>query len=183
MPGTKKWTDAEIATLRFLWSGDQPVRMWVDQLPDRNESAIFNKALRLGLPHRSDHLARPVALGWRLVQQVLLDGIPRTAEEISAVTRLSRWAVTTQLKRHSEIDVHVVSHKPGRHKAKVWKIGPGKNAKRPAPKPHNLCVQEWRRRALKTKPELFEAINARRRVRHAEKKGKLVRRDVAASWI
>lgn len=184
MTAAKKWTEAEIATLRHMWSSNQPVRMWEDQLPGRNDRAIYCMAHRLGLPVRTqEQLARPVSLGWRIVQNLLMDGKPRTAAEIATETGLSRWSVMVQLRRNSETAVHVVDYRPGRQKEQIWQIGPGKTAPRPAPKSHSKCVQEWRRRALKSKPEIFDAINARRRIRNAEKRGKLIRRDIAASWI
>lgn len=183
MSYTNKWTDAEIATLRYMWGSDQPLRMWADLLPGRGDRAIYCKAHRLGLPDRTEQITKPVPIGWRIVQRLLADGTPRTAADIAAATGLSRWSVTSQLNRRSGSDVHISEYRPGRHPERVWKIGPGKNAERPAPKPHKLCVQEWRRRAQKTKPEIFDAINGRRRNRYAEKRGKLIRRDPAAAWI
>jgi len=66
---------------------------------------------------------------------------------------------------------------------KLWALGPGKDAPKPVSVPKAKREHDRWVRMKKEEPERIDIRYARERLRRAERNGKLIRRDPAASWI
>lgn len=182
----RAWSAEELAILAREWPNGKPIRMWMDLLPKRTERAINMRALELKLgPRGNTHMAG-ASVSWRLICKALADGAMLSPLEISRRTGVSRTQVYVELRMHRGTGVHIGGYgdRPeGGYWPALWKLGPGKDAKRPtAMTAAERAKKRWRR--LKNeRPDFIAARTARARLRYAERQGKLIRPDDAAAWM
>lgn len=180
-----KWSAAEDKTLREQWTNGRPIRMWLDLLPGRSERGIVQRAGKLKLAPRGSGCASGNSPSWRLIRQVLEAGAPLTPIEISKRTGVTRQHVYEELRQHHPADIHIAGYAergPTGYRAKLWKLGAGKDAPRPQPMTKKE-INKRRYQRFKKNPEALARRDAKKRLRDCEKEGKLIRRDQAAAWI
>lgn len=181
------WTDAEKAILRREWKNGKAVRLWMDLLPNRSERAIVGMGLDLGLGARGNTHQSGNSVTWRTMQRVLASGEALSPLELAERTGMSRSAIYGEIRIHYPADIHVGGYGPrvndSGFRPKLWKLGAGKDA----PRPKAMTGAERARKRWKMlkaeRPDYLAARSARNKIKHAEKTGKLIRRDIAASWI
>ncbi|WP_157637151.1 hypothetical protein [Cupriavidus sp. UYPR2.512] len=153
------WSCEELDILRRRWADPLPVRVWKTELPARTESAILSMANFLGLPRRNVKANAMGSLTWNAIRKALANGSELSCKQIATRTGLSRNYIGVELRAHYPMDVHIAGYTSGSNKALLWKLGRGQDAVKPQPF---------------TKAEIAQRRRARRR---------LIRRDIAASWI
>lgn len=65
----------------------------------------------------------------------------------------------------------------------VYALGPGRDAKRPAPEPRSLALKRWYRKLRSERPADYEALRARAVHRRRVKRGQEVKPDPLTAWI
>ena len=180
-----KWSDEELAILAREWKNGKHIRLWRDLLPKRSDRAIHQKGMELyGARGRTYESGK--SMTWRAIERVLADGSMKSALEISAITGLDRNWVARELMNHYPAMVHIGGYGPRKehgYGGRLWKLGRGKDAQRPIAKtPAEIERKRWRK-LKKDRPDMIAARTARQKLQRAEKAGKLIRRDPAASWI
>ncbi len=180
-----KWSTAEDTILREQWPNGKPIRMWMDMLLGRSERSIVQRAGKMGLPPRGSGCTAGNSPSWRLIRHALESGEALTPIEISKRTGITRQHVYAELRQHHPIDVHIADYGergPTGYRPKMWKLGQGKDAKRPEPMTKEE-INRRRYRKFKQNPEALARSEAKKRLRDCEKAGQLIRRDEAAAWI
>ncbi|USE78923.1 hypothetical protein NDR89_20010 [Cupriavidus gilardii] len=181
----RAWSDEELAILAEQWKNGKPIRLWMDLLPKRTERAINNLGQALHGPRGNTHTAG-ASVSWRLICRALADGAMLTPLEISERSGVSRRQVYVELKMHHGTEAHIGGYgeRPQNgYWPALWKLGPGKDAKRPkAMTVSERAKRRWRR-LKEERPDYIMARTLKQRLRDAEKRGKLIRPDPAAAWM
>ena len=180
----RAWSNEELAILAREWPNGKPIRMWMDLLPKRTERGINMRGLEEHGP-RGQTRAPNESVSWRLICAALAGGAALTPIEIAERANVSRRQVYSELRLHRD-KVHIASYAPqadSGYRAAQWKLGPGKDARRPAPPTAAEKARKRWKHLKAERPDYIAARLARHRLRHAEKTGKLIRRDPAAAWI
>jgi len=161
----RKWSAEEDKILRDHWHNGEPIRMWIDRLPGRNEAAAIQRAPKLKLGPRGSGCKAGNSPTWRMICQVLKSGEALSALEISKRIGISRQHVYEELRNHHPAEVHIGDYgarvNDAGYPPKLWELGPGKDEKRPKP----LTQTEINRR------------------RWLDAKQSRPRRDEAAAWL
>lgn len=181
----KRWSAEEEAALEANWKNGLHVRMWCDQIPGRTILAITQHGLeRFGGRGRKYNSGNSIT--WRTIQRILGDGSMKSALEIAQLTGLDRNWITRELRDRYPTLVHIGGYGPRPANGfcpRLWKLGAGQDAPKPVPMtPAEIAAKQWRK-MKRERPEAIDKRNAQKRIRAAEKAGKLIRRDIAASWI
>lgn len=181
----RAWTDEELEILRFQWESGQPIKHWAHLLPNRSEKAIQYRGNAMKLPARGNGRTPGNSVTWALIQQVLANGEKLSCLELAAKVGVTRATIYREIRLHRD-QLHVAAYGPiplDGIPPKLWVLGPGKDAKRPAatPKP----VRNHRRwlDMKKNDPEAVAKHYAKNRHYWRERSGKLIRRDPAAAWL
>lgn len=123
---------------------------------------------------------------WRMICHVLQSGKALSSLEISQKIGISRQHVYAELRSHHPSDVHVSEYGergPTGYRPKLWKLGPGQDAPRPKPMTQAEMNRRRWKNIKKNHPELLAKRDAKKRLKYAEQKGRLIRRDEAAAWL
>ena len=181
------WTPEEVQRLRREWKNGQPIRLWVDKFPGRSEHAINTKALHLKLDKRGGGPKAGNSASWNTIKKLLAEHGPMTDLQLANASGWSRKHISDELARHHATkEVHVADYAPKTMRGRpprLWAIGRGKDAVPPAPMTIVQIYKKRWRHIKQNRPDILAARSARQKVRHAEKVGKLIRRDVSAAWI
>lgn len=178
------WTDEEIRILRREWKSGRPVKDWASKIPNRTVLAIKARAVELKLgPRKITRIGRSVA--WALMQKVLADGTPRSTLQMSKEINVSRRSLD-----HCTRQMHGKGLRVGDWgeqgldgvRPRLWALGFAPD--KPRPQKESRKARNHRRWIeLKKDPERLGVHYSKMKVRNAEREGRLIRRDVAASWI
>jgi hypothetical protein len=186
MMGAKQWNETELSVIAREWKGGKHIRMWMEELPGRSENAIHQKGVGLyGKRGRTYEAGN--SMTWRTIQRLLADK-NMTAAQLADASGLERSHIFRELKAHHPEHLHIGGwekreHVPGGNPAIIWTLGTGKDARRPRPKSRRIIAKAHWEKMTKERTDALDKRNAKRRIRNAEKSGKLARRDIAASWI
>lgn len=186
-PHPRSWSDEELAILRREWKNGKAVRLWEHLLPGRTERAIIGMGLDSGLGPRGNTHQSGNSVTWQTICRILADGVARSDTQIAALCGLSRGYITAELRMHYPAHVHIGGYGErasghGFH-PRLWRLGPGKDAKRPKAMTGAERARKRWKMLKEERPDYLAARSAKYRLKHAERKGKLIRRDIAASWI
>jgi len=183
MTAWNPWSDEEEALLRKHWGNGEPTKMVAALFPGRSAAAVLKHGYDMGLGPRECRRAcfSPV---WEGIKHALADSKKMTANELAALLNVSAHAVTTQLRKRHGTEVRVGGY-ASVHKSPAvnrWMLGAGPDATQPRRKTRQEINRAYSRRKWKD-PEWAARQCQRARLLYAEKTGRLIRRDPAASWI
>ncbi|CAN7302266.1 hypothetical protein LJR296_001403 [Cupriavidus necator] len=178
------WADEEIRTLRREWKNGKPVKDWAHKIPGRSILAIKGRAAELELgPRKIDRTGRSTT--WLLMQNLLADGKPRSTLQMSQEVAVSRRALDHCVRQMHRKGLRVGDWGPqglDGVRPRLWVLGQAPDAPRP-PTPTRKERNHRRWLEIKKDPERLGLRYAIGKNRNAERAGRLIRRDPAASWI
>ncbi|MDE1139567.1 hypothetical protein [Paraburkholderia tropica] len=179
-----KWTEEEDALLRKVWGEPAPLKTVLDQFPLRSLAALVARGRDMKLPDRRRAMPaeRTKQTSWARLRAVL-QSRRATIAQLAGLAICSQPTVRRFI-RANRAEMRIARYLPpgedGRPTA-VWAWGAGEDARRPAPKSANEIAARYYRKLKRERPEVLDKIRARARVRHADRVGRLVRRDPAVA--
>lgn len=177
----QRWTDEQDQLVREIWAGDRPIRESVGLFPvPRSTSSIVERAKGLGLGRRSPavhRVAEPTDRSIKAALQVR----PMDSVELAAKVDMSRRAVMARLKyMHENKEVHIARWerfaKAG-YAAKVWALGPGRDAAKPTPMSNTEKARLRMRRLRLDHPDEYCRVIARKKHLDAIRNNRWIKRD------
>lgn len=140
--GGKAWSEEDLRNLWEAWNSEKSYKENMHMFPERTWESVRKEA-RYRYGAKPVRFVRPESISVKLIRQVLEKSGPLTAKAIAERIDISRNAVMELLKTYRGEKFRVVDFDiNGRHRAKLWAIGPGEEAVRPIP----LTRAEVRRR-------------------------------------
>lgn len=179
------WTESELTILRDQWGNGAPIKDWMHQLPNRSHAAIQARAREIGLGSRGKVNRTGRSIAWKLICKLLADGKPRSTKEMADEIEISRRSIDHCMRLMHGNGIRVGAWGPqglDGVRSRLWALGFEQDAPRP-PTPSSAERSSRRWREIKKDPERMAIRIARIRLRTAERKGRLIRRDPAAAWI
>ncbi|WP_454731454.1 MULTISPECIES: hypothetical protein [Cupriavidus] len=177
------WTPDEEERLRELWPNGQPTKVIAAHFPERSAAAVLKHGYDMGLGPR--HCARPsFSPVWEGIKRALAGGQKMTSKEMAAILGVTPHAVQKHMKMRHGTEVRIGGYQTSEHAPAVnrWTLGAGPDAPKPKRKSRKEVNRAYSRRKQKD-PEYCARQNQRARLRYAEKRGQLIRRDPAAAWL
>lgn len=176
----KKWTQEKDDLLRKIWTEPGPVKIHADLFDGRSAHALIARASTLNLGPRGKGMRGVTPLSDLSIRRELA-ARPMDAKELGAKTGIERSHVAHRLNEmHAAGEVRIHSWDrfgaSGRW-ARIWSIGPGKDAKKPvAPNPSDRERKRLQRQR-REEPAKYEDRMARRRLNKQRREAKPARRD------
>ncbi|WP_042886386.1 hypothetical protein [Cupriavidus necator] len=181
----KAWTEADDALLRQHWQTDAPVKDIAREFPGRSPAAVQKHAIDIGLPARGNVRRPKYYPVWEGIKLELAKGRMLSADELARRLKVTPRAVLKNLTLRHGTAVRVAGYGPVVTRApapRLWRLGSGPDAPPPTRKSKREVNRDYNRRMRKD-PEFCLRDEQTRRLRYAEKTGKLIRRDPAAAWF
>lgn len=141
-----RWSEEEEATLREIWRTPGLLKVQVDRLPRRNADTAQKHAEKLKLGRKA-HFASPLL---DRIKALMADNMPRPVREIALLAAGSELHTRDMLRAAVErkefsIPKYAPSPVNGNFEA-LYKLGAGRNAKKPRARTSAERCREWRRK-------------------------------------
>ncbi len=179
----KVWHKKEDDLLRKFWTSTEKIETWAANIPGRSFGAIYQRARLIGMGKRDCVTRSHPKRCWIAIKISLEKRSPQTMAQLSKTTGYSESRIGDVLANHRDRGVYIVDYVM--HKASLtamWACGEGRSKRKPK-KTRKQIGQEYLKRARERSPEMFDRRNARKRIKRAEERGKLIRPDAAAAWM
>ncbi|AOY90519.1 hypothetical protein BKK79_00755 [Cupriavidus sp. USMAA2-4] len=179
------WTTDELDILRANWGNGTPIKDWMHLLPSRSHSGIQARAREIGLGSRGKVSRIGRSITWKLICKLLADGKPRSTKEVAEEIEISRRSIDHCMRLMHGKGIRVGDWGPqglDGVRSRLWILGFGPDVPRP-PTPSRAERASRRWREIKKDPVRLAIRTARLRLKTAEQKGLLIRRDPAAAWF
>ncbi|MDW3682981.1 hypothetical protein RA280_14735 [Cupriavidus sp. CV2] len=183
MTAWNPWSPEEEALLRKHWGNGEPTKAIAILFPTRSAAAVLKHGYDMGLGPRE--CRRPsFSPVWEGIKHALAGSKKMTSSELAALLKVTPHAVQKQMKLRHGNEVRVGGFDVRAHAPHVirWALGAGPDVPAPKRKSRKEVNRAFSRRMRKD-PEYCARQNQRARLRYAERRGKLIRRDPAAAWL